>query len=76
MNAVENYHLKHYKDEWVISSWKKYGYVGYNVDDSLFFDQTKLFQMFNDSLYYFQIRFLKSRSYKNMPDSIILRKSF
>lgn len=76
MNAVENYHLKHYKDEGVIASWSKYGNVGYNVDDSLFFDQAKLFQKFNDSLYYFQIDILKSRAYKNMPDSIILRKSF
>lgn len=76
MNAVENYYLKHYKEEWVISSWEKYGYVGYNVDDSLFFDNSLLFQKYDDSLFYFQISIFRSREYKNMPDSVILRKSF
>ncbi len=76
MNAVENFYLKHYKKEWTISSWEEYGCVGYNIDDSLFFDRSTLFQKITDSLYYFQVLNLKSRAYKNMPDSIILRKSF
>lgn len=76
MNAVENYHLKHYKKEQTVATREKYGYIGYNVDDSLFFEESPLFQKYSDSLYYFQIDILKDRSYKNMPDSIILRKYF
>lgn len=76
MNDVEYYYLNHYYKNWVVASWEKYGYVGYNVDDSLFFDRSKLFQKYSDSLFYFQIDMFRSRAYKNMPDSVILRKSF
>lgn len=76
MNDVEYYYLNHYYKNWVVASWEKYGYVGYNVDDSLFFDRSKLFQKYSDSLFYFQIDMFRSRAYKNMPDSVVLRKCF
>ena len=76
MNAVENYYIKHYKNEWLISSGEKFGCIGFNITDSLFFERAPLFQKYSDSLYYFQILMFHSRAYKNMPDSIILRDHF
>ena len=76
MDGVESYYLTEFKDDRLIPTWEKYGKIGYNVNDSAFFERTRLFQMFNDSLYYFQIEHIIDRSFKNMPDSIILRKHF
>lgn len=76
MDGLESYYLKDFKDERVIPTWAKYGKVGYNVNDSAFFEQSRLFRMFKDSLYYFQIEHVKDRSFKNMPDSAILMSHF
>lgn len=76
MDGVEYYYLTDYKNENVIPSWSKYGQIGYNVNDSLFFEKSLLFKRFNDTLYYFQIKHIIKREYANMPDSIILKKCF
>lgn len=76
MNDVEYYYLNDYKGKRVIPLTDSYGTIGYNVNDSMFFENSPLFKKFNDTLYYFQIEHVIDLKYKNKPDSIILKKEF
>ncbi len=76
MNDVEYYYLNSYKNDRVIPLTDDYGTIGYNVNDSLFFEKSLLFKKYNDTLYYFQIDYVVERKHLNKPDSIILKKEF
>ena len=76
MNDVEYYYLNSYKNDRVIPLTDRYGTIGYNVNDSLFFEKSPLFKKYNDTLYYFQINHVVERKHLNKPDSIILKKEF
>lgn len=76
MNNVEYYYLNSYKKDRVVPLTDRYGTIGYNVNDSLFFENSLLFKKFNDTLYYFQINYVVERKHLNKPDSIILKEEF
>lgn len=76
MDGIVYYYQNNLKNKNVISPSAKYGKIGYNVNDSLFFEKSLLFKKFNDTLYYFQIDNIIDRKNINKADSIILIKSF